>query len=236
MCRLSKLMLLLLMLMSVEIQSVKAQETYHKGENLGKTLTLSGIGVVAGGSAMVMMDEFSNHYSNGYQSIAGMITAGTGVAMVLVGVPLWLSGHAQNKSYSESLFELGDGQKGRLFMFEFGAGLPYMIRVNAIGGYHVLENFFIGGGLSFATIPSTLNSVPIFAEFRYTIGNKRCSPYLSLDLGYDVLNVKPYLDLSLGTRFRSWTPDKSGMWWFGASVAYFGDENILPGLKFGYSF
>ena len=121
-------------------------------------------------------------------------------------------------------------------MFEFGAGLPYMIRVNAIGGYHVLENFFIGGGLSFATIPSTLNSVPIFAEFRYTIGNKRCSPYVSLDLGYDVLNVKPYLDLSLGTRFRSWTPDKGGMWWFGASVAYYGDENILPGLKFGYSF
>ena len=92
-------------------------------------------------------------------------------------------------------------------MFEFGAGLPYMIRVNAIGGYHVLENFFIGGGLSFATIPSTLNSVPIFAEFRYTIGNKRCSPYVSLDLGYDVLNVKPYLDLSFSSSRKNLAQD-----------------------------
>lgn len=236
MCILSKLLLMILMLISIGVESVRAQETYHKSENVGKTLTLSGIGVVAGGSAMVMMDEFSNHYSNGYQSIAGMITVGTGAIMVLVGVPLWISGRAQNKSYSESLFEVGDGRTGSMFMFELGAGLPYMLRVNVIGGYYVLENFFIGGGLSFATIPSVLNSVPVFAEFRYTIGNKRCSPYVSLDMGYDVLNIKPYCDLSLGTHFRSWTPDKGGMWWFGASVTYFGDENILPGLKLGYSF
>ena len=62
------------------------------------------------------------------------------------------------------------------------------------------------------------------------------SPYHRAPKSDVVFNVKPYLDLSLGTRFRSWKPDKGGMWWFGASVAYFGDENILPGLKFGYSF
>ena len=89
--------------------------------------------------------------------------------------------------------------------------------INTIHGYQATPNLFIGAGVGFHFMPEFKGTeidgkpnwkrdskmeIPLFADFRYTILNKRITPYLDLRLGHNVSNGSGmYSSLGAGCRF-----------------------------------
>lgn len=87
--------------------------------------------------------------------------------------------------------------------------------ISTTHGYQVNPYFFVGGGVGFHFMESYKTpgmeyslderkskvSIPLFADFRGTIGKKRFSPFVDLKLGYFVTNNDGfYGNLSAGCR------------------------------------
>lgn len=89
--------------------------------------------------------------------------------------------------------------------------------INTTHGYQAAPNFFIGAGVGFHFVPEMKEGeidgkphwkrdgsmeIPLFADFRWTILNKRVTPFVDLRLGHDLTNGSGmYQCLNLGCRF-----------------------------------
>ena len=89
--------------------------------------------------------------------------------------------------------------------------------INTVHGYQATPNLFVGGGVGFHFVPEFKDGdiggkphwkrdgsmeIPLFADFRWTILNKRVTPFIDLRLGHDLTNGSGmYQCLTIGCRF-----------------------------------
>ena len=89
--------------------------------------------------------------------------------------------------------------------------------INTVHGYQATPNLFVGAGVGFHFVPEvkdgdiggkphwkrdTSMEIPLFADFRWTILNKRVTPFIDLRLGHDLTNGSGmYQCLNIGCRF-----------------------------------
>lgn len=113
--------------------------------------------------------------------------------------------------------------------YEFGR-----FEISTTHGYQVNPHFFVGGGVGFhfmseyetksMEIPLDVRkskiSIPLFCDFRATIGKRKFSPFADLKLGYFVTNGDGfYGNLSIGCRMA--LKDKQGI---SLSVGYVAEQ------------
>lgn len=162
-----------------------------------------------------------------------------GAAVALVGLPFYLAGKSTMESNGSTFLNVGvDSKPGMAGIMEIGLGIPNCVNLDALCGYNFNSRFFLGGGLGYRAdlthaTGGTTASVPIYAQARYTIGNKKSAPYAALSLGYDAKNTNLYSGLEFGVRMRSMKKIEKG------SSCWLGTKFEMPGIisfKFGKSF
>ena len=80
-------------------------------------------------------------------------------------------------------------------------------------------------------------SLPIYTNFRYSMGNKRVAPYVGASVGYDIVNTGLYSGLEFGTRIRKIEGKGGASWWLGAKTDFLSSEKAaLLSFKVGRSF
>lgn len=225
-------------LLVMPILKVGAQETDNyskpKRHNAGKVISMTGAGLVLGGSAMMLKDLNSSHYSNGGTYIAGALTAAFGAALALIGVPMWVVGNDKSQYADFS----GECQKGFSAIIGLEAMNSAFMNADFSGGYHFNENFFLGVGLSTQKfLVGKEFCLPVFIDARYAIGDTKYAPYIGAQLGYEPIRKGAYTELNLGTRIRVGGGSGKDSWWIGANVIYHGSDNLLSsGINVLYSF
>ena len=207
----------------------------------GASFALSGLACYIGGSAMY--DSSQDAGSWPLYPIFAMAGAATGGILAVVGLPLYLCGNAKMKTYGSSHLTFGkEGEKGAAGFFELGLALPGIFGVDAVGGYNFGKNFFMGAGVGckmylVGNNTDATASLPIYANFRYSMGNKRVAPYVGASVGYDILSTGLYSGLEFGTRIRKIEGKGGESWWLGAKTDFLSSERAaLLSFKVGRSF
>lgn len=237
---------------SEETSEVQSEPVYYgQGQALvktGKTLVYTGasialtglVGFIAGAATydpdpccpdMPMFPLF------------GIAGGAVGALVALTGVPFYMSGKKKMESYGASHIVFGnETQKGGTGMFEMGIGVPNFISMDAVGGYNFNRSIFLGGGVGFKTYTpgwghdASIASIPVYANARFSFGNKRVVPFISASAGYDMTNTGLYTGLEFGTRFRDFNGTRGQSWWFGLRSEMTSTEYMFMSVKLGRSF
>jgi len=237
--------------------------------NLEKGLSLknTGTGMLVGGGATALLGggilgltflSVHNKTGEGAGIIAalGLSISGSlvlaGSLTAIAGIPFIASGNAIlncNDGYWKQAQFADERQRGFSLIIEGGAlfGLPPGIQLRTVAGYNFNQHIFLGGGIApgYATggsyaegcIPFTL---PVFADFRYSFGNKMFSPYLGAGAGLEVFNESwppypsIYLSVEGGLRMRMSAGNPNSFW-----VSALGETSagvVRAGIKMGCSF
>ena len=117
---------------------------------------------------------------------------------------------------------IGDGIAGENEPTGFG------IDVLTTHGYQLNNHFFLGGGVGITECTESNMMVPIFADMRINILNKRISPVIGFKWGYAVGDhYGAYLSCNLGLRIGLKEKLKSAIYAV-AEVSFIGDsENLI---------
>ena len=174
-------------------------------------------------------------------AIAGLVGGG---AIALIGLPFYAYGNKRMSRYGSSHITFGDEeQEGGTGFVEMGLGIPNALSLDAVGGYNFGKNFFLGAGLGYRTYltaglrnDGAADFIPIYANFRYSIGKKRVVPFVGASLGYDIANAGLYSGVEVGTRIRKVAGERGESWWFGLSTELISTDDMLISLKVGKSF
>lgn len=166
-----------------------------------------------------------------------------GAAVALVGLPFYIAGKNTMESNGATFLNVGaDSRTGLAGIMEIGLGIPSCISVDALCGYNFNSRFFLGGGLGYRADLAYASggitaSVPIYAQARYTIGDKKSAPYAALSLGYDAKTPNLYSGLEFGVRMRSMKKiEKGSSCWLGTKIEMTGRDLGFFSFKFGKSF
>ena len=173
-----------------------------------------------------------------------MAGAAAGGVIALIGLPFYFYGKEKMNTYGSSHITFGDeDQEGGAGFFEIGLGIPNFLSLDAVGGYNFGKNFFMGAGVGYKTYltaglryDGATASLPIYTNFRYSIGKKRVVPYIGASLGYDFVNNGLYSGLEFGTRIRKIQGTRGQSWWLGAKSEFILPEGMAISLKVGRSF
>lgn len=175
-------------------------------------------------------------------ALAGAVAGG---AVALIGLPFYIYGKNKMETYGASHIVFGNPeQEGGTGFFEMGLGIPNYLSFDALGGYNFGKNFFMGAGVGYKAFltggliqsEGVMASFPIYANARYSIGNKRVAPYIGVSAGYDIGNAGLYSGVEFGTRFRNVGGKRGASWWFGARTEMTSPEIMFMSLKVGRSF
>ena len=175
-------------------------------------------------------------------ALAGAVAGG---AVALIGLPFYIYGKGKMEAYGGSHVVFGNPeQEGGAGFFEMGLGIPNFFSLDAIGGYNFGKNFFMGAGMGYKAFltgglirsEGVMASFPVYANARYTIGNKKVAPYAGVSVGYDIANAGLYSGFEFGTRFRNIDGKRGASWWFGARTEMTSPEIMFMSLKVGRSF
>lgn len=174
----------------------------------------------------------------------GMMAGGGIIA--LAGWPLLSIGkqHMTSSGTSQIIFG-NEHQKGFNAMIELSGGIGSLIAFDAVAGYHFNENFFLGAGAGLR--PSIIIdgskfhidgvAKPLYVNARYTFGDRRVDPYVSTNLGYELLTQKFYSSLEFGTRIRNIRSHRGSSWWIGSRMENLDIRNVSTiSIKLGKSF
>lgn len=245
-----------------DVQSNETQEFSYNQDNLpceigkgvqmvdaGKTIlftgasvALTGVACFIGGAAMYDPNpDAQDMPTYPFFALAG---AAAGGVIALIGLPFYLYGNKKMQSYGSSHITFGnEGQEGGAGFVEMGLGIPNFLSLDAVGGYNFGKNFFMGAGLGYKTYltaglryDGATAALPIYTNFRYSIGKKRVVPYIGASVGYDLANTGLYTGVEFGTRFRKIEGKRGESWWFGARTEFISSDNMLLSLKVGRSF
>lgn len=166
-----------------------------------------------------------------------------GAAVALVGLPFFIAGKSTMESNGTTFLNVGaDSRPGLAGIVEIGLGIPICASADALCGYNFNSRFFLGGGLGYRAdlvyaSGRMTASVPIYAQARYTIGNKKSAPYAALSLGYDAKNLGLHSGLEFGVRMRSIKKiDNGSSCWLGTKTEMLGKDLGFISFKFGKSF
>ena len=175
-------------------------------------------------------------------ALAGAIAGGT---VALIGLPFYIYGKNKMETYGANHMVFGNlEQEGGAGFFEMGLGIPNFLSLDALGGYNFGKNFFIGAGVGYKAFltngliqsEGVMASFPLYANARYTIGDKKVAPYAGVSVGYDIANAGLYSGFEFGTRFRNIDGKRGASWWFGAKTEMTSPELMFISLKVGRSF
>ena len=242
---LTKLVLSMVMLGIMGQVHAQSAGTLGKSEKVydaGKAMVYAGSGTVLAGLTFSALSMAGGYDGRGvdYAPFAGLVTAGVGGVVALAGIPVMLCGRADMRDDGSLLMSFSSDQvKGWSALVEFGGGLPYL-KAGAGYGYNFSKSVYLGASLAayydwFGSL--AIDSVPVYADARFTFGNRRVAPYISVNAGYDLLNSGVYTAANYGVRIRKPGSGPSS-WWIASNVEYvLTDDNICNiGVKVGYMF
>jgi hypothetical protein len=208
----------------------------------GASVALTGVACFIGGAAMY--DPNPDAPDMPMYPLFAMAGAAAGGVIALIGLPFYFYGKEKMNTYGSSHITFGnEDQEGGAGFFEMGLGIPNFLSLDAVGGYNFGKNFFMGAGVGYKTYltaglryDGATASLPIYTNFRYSIGKKRVVPYIGASLGYDVVNTGLYSGLEFGTRLRKLQGNRGQSWWIGAKSEFILPEGMTISLKVGRSF
>ncbi len=199
--------------------------------NVGKTFIYTGLSAILAGVASTIASYATSE--SGIVELPAALGFYVGAPIALVGVPIYLLGRANAgpaSPYDGSFTPEVGG------MVSLSGGFPFIVGADARLGYNFNPNLFVGGGIGVRSYNEDLSgkwnveTVPIYANVRYSIGNKRVSPYVGASAGWDFKQTDPYAGVEFGTHFR-----KSSIW-FGVAADFVGSEMNFTTIKLGKSF
>ena len=226
----------------------------------GRPLFRTGTGIMAGGAltaaagAGIMLYATSHgntqpgqdevvHENMGRQIVysLGAACVVTGALIVVAGIPITITGNSIrgcDMPWRDARYDA----RGLGVILEGGYFLPDVIEARAALGYHFNSHIFLGGGIApgyFLDGGSRADSIPrlslpVYADFRWSIRNRLFTPYLGLSAGMELSEISPYLGAEIGARIRT---DRTATrsFWGGISGEVAGGY-MRAGLKMGYSF
>ncbi len=167
---------------------------------------------------------------------AGGVAIASGIAL-LTGIPMWIIGKSR-QSNPDGYQYLGT-PKGFGMRVDVTGSLAPVMGVDFVAGYHYNPHFFLGLGVGQRFLKGYI--VPVYADLRMTLVDKRVSPYVGVDLGgayyQTVDHINPFLGLNAGVRIRNKEKDRSrGDWWIAAVYEFSDVYGRNAGLRVGYSF
>ena len=231
---------------NVSVELGKGVQMVDAGKTLlftGASVALTGLACYIGGAAMYDPDPDAPQMP--MYPLFAMAGAAAGGVIALIGLPFYVYGKGKMNAYGSSHITFGnEDSEGGAGFFEMGLGIPNFLSMDAIGGYNFGKNFFMGAGLGFKTYltnglryEGATASLPIYANFRYSIGDKRVVPYVSASVGYDMVNTGLYSAAEFGTRIRTIGGKRGASWWLGAKTDFISaEEDMFLSLKVGRSF
>lgn len=167
-----------------------------------------------------------------------------GAVMALIGLPFHSVGLKKMRVHGGTHMTFGkETGKGVSGIFELGAGIP-ALSADALCGYEFNRNIFLGAGLGYKvsimgkaseTDKATM-AVPVYANARFSFGDKRVVPYISPSIGYDMFWNDLYIGLDTGARLRCARRDGGASWWLGTRFEYINDDANFISLKLARSF
>ena len=162
---------------------------------------------------------------------------------ILVGVPITIAGCSLMQCdvpWTEARYDT----RGPGIILEGGYFDPDILQARAAIGYHFNSHLFLGCGVapgvwldkSYRANYNSRLSLPVYADFRWSIINRIISPYIGLSAGMEFFDdpFSPYLGAEIGTRMRMNRQSTSSFWSAIAAEVAGGYGRI--GVKMGYSF
>lgn len=225
----------------------KVSQEIGKGVQMaeaGMAIMLTGASITMSGLTCYIYDMVMSANVEGKSyipaaTIVGLLGAGAGGLITLIGLPFYINGMEKMTRYGSSYFIFGnEGHKGVTGFLEMGLGLT-TLNIDAVGGYNFGKNFFMGAGLGYKTFYNfdfRASMLQIYANCRYSIGDKRVVPYIGASVGYDITTNGLYTGLELGTRFRKIEAKRGASWWLAAKPEFFLKDGMCLSLKVGRSF
>ena len=232
------------------------------GQNIGTALsvfgastTITGLALGAVGGALILVevaraakvdpDNLAYQYDDmlGALLMSGAaIFAAGGILCLAAGIPVYVMGRSMVNSTASWHSPKGkDSSQTGLGIILEAVPMFSAIRVRATAGKHFGRHIFLGGGVAPGLVwfNSPEASLPVYADFRWSITRGMVSPYLGLSAGIDLLEYPyemfpQYLSAEAGFRVRLSDTNTKSTW-----VSLFGEVGAAyanAGLKLGYSF
>lgn len=234
----------------------------YRGQNIGSALSvfgastsITGVALGAVGGALFLVevaraakmdpDNLAYHYDDMLGALlmsgAAVFAAG-GIICLAAGIPVYVMGRSMaNSSASWHSPKGKDPSQTGLGIILEAVPMLYATRVRATVGKHFGRHIFLGGGIAPGLLwfDKAEASLPVYADFRWSITRGMVSPYLGLSAGIDLLEYPyelfpQYLSAEAGFRVRLSDTNTKSTW-----VSLFGDVGAgyaNAGLKLGYSF
>lgn len=224
------------------VMPAKSQDQGSGLYNTGKAFVWYGAGCAITGTAFLMAgNALYNRTSPTQMPTTNLvpIIAGAeglvGALAALAGTPMMMAGKARMGGNTEGLsLQMGDGKKGLGGQIELGAGVPPYFQITSDVGYHLNDHLYLGGGLAHVFVPSSAGMTPVFFTARTTLSKAKVSPYMSLNMGYELQKGGTYCALNSGVRIK--TDNAQNGWTFSSSCEYAEGSGIFTGLKAGFMF
>lgn len=219
----------------------------------GKAIMISGAATAAAGGAIMLAtvaasrkssvpeEGFHENMGGAIIYIFGLCGVLTGASFILAGIPVTIAGNSMMKCdvpWQDARYDT----RGLGVILEGGYFRPDVIEARASVGYHFNSHIFLGGGVapgmwldaSTRSGYTSRLSLPLYADFRWSMLNRLISPYLGLSAGAEMTEPSPYLSAEIGTRIRT-NRHSTNSFWSAISGEVAGGYMRL-GIKMGYSF
>ena len=220
---------------------------------LGKGLMVNGAITTAVGSGLMLLatspalnkpapeGAVNENMGPSFRYVLGMSCAITGAALVLAGVPVTVAGHSMmhcDGPWRDARYDA----RGLGVLLEGGYYLPDVLQMRASLGYHFNSHLYLGAGAapgiwlnkSSRTEGLSRVSIPLYADFRWSIQNRMTSPYLGVSAGLELTDTTPYLGMEVGLRVRTGRTSTRSLW--SAFCSEVSGSYSRIGIKMGYSF
>lgn len=185
----------------------------------GTMLLYAGGTYFAIGVGCVVADLFvETHGGWSIFPVIGALFGVVGAAAATIGVPLYLGGRYIGKREGSQFVTIGSPRQGWASVVDVGLGVDAIASLHGIYGYNFNKNIFAGVGVGYdwGLLYDYVDAdLPLYANVRLQLGNRRIAPYLGLRGGVSMLGNGLYGGVDVGVRQQS--IDKRGEWWISSS-------------------
>ena len=165
----------------------------------------------------------------------------TGAAFIAAGIPVTIAGQSMMRCDVPWRDARYPG-RGLGIILEGSFSLPAIVQARTSMGYHFNSHTFLGAGLAPGYWLDTSShdenfprfSLPVYADFRWSLRNRLFTPYLWLSAGMELSGISPYLGAEIGTRIRTDRTSTRSFW--SALTGEVAGDYVRAGIKMGYSF
>lgn len=231
-------------------QDYSAQKIGQALSVYGASACITGLGLGVVGGALLLVD-LARPYNPAYEyddMLGALLLSGAagfavgGIICLAAGIPIYVMGRSMVNSTAlwHSTKGKDPSQTGLGIILEV-VPMISAIRVRATAGKYLGRHIFLGCGVAPGLVwfnkPEL--SIPVYADFRWSITRGMVSPYLGLSAGIDLLEYPyemfpQYLSAEAGFRVRLSDANTKSTW-----VSIFGEVGAAyanAGFKLGYSF